>query len=64
MSLTPHVPKPVAPPPVPTIDEAVTQRNDSDRRLMQRRGAGTTLLTSSNGLPDLGNTSAASAMGA
>lgn len=60
---TPSVPKPIPPPPVVTVDNAVQMRNNEDRNLRARRGAGTSLLTSSNGLPDLGSTSASSASG-
>ncbi len=61
--LSPSVPKPTAPPPVPTIDSAVTMRNNEDRAIQLRKGAATSLLTSPNGLPDLGSTSAATATG-
>jgi hypothetical protein len=60
---TPKIPKPIAPPPVPTIDNAVTMRNEEDRSLRMRKGAATSLLTSPNGLPDLGATNAAAAIG-
>ncbi|CAB4121074.1 hypothetical protein UFOVP6_13 [uncultured Caudovirales phage] len=61
---SPHIPKPVPPPPVPTIDTAVQMRNNEDRALRARKGAATSLLTSPNGLPDLGASSAATATGA
>lgn len=61
--LSPKVPTPKPPPAVPQIDEAVTMRNEQDRAAARRRGAGTNLLTSPNGLPDLGTTSAAGATG-
>lgn len=61
--LSPPAPKVTAPPPVPTVDNAVTMRNNEDRALMMRKGAATSLLTSPNGLPDLGSTTAASATG-
>lgn len=52
---------PVAPPPVPQIDEAANRRMMQDR--LARRGRGTTILTSESGLPDLGTTVTPSAGG-
>jgi hypothetical protein len=43
-----------APPPVPTVDDAQARANATDRAL--RRGRATTVLTSDQGLPDLGST--------
>lgn len=60
--LSPSVPKPKPPPPVPQIDDTAMMRNEQDR-IQQRRAAGTTILTSSNGLPNLGSTVTASAGG-
>ena len=54
-------PKPIAPPPVPQIDNAAAMLRNETRML--KRGRGTTILTSDNGLPDLGTTTAASAGG-
>lgn len=48
-------------PPVPTVDDAAARQNAQDR--MIRRGRATTVLTSENGLPDLGTTAAPSAGG-
>jgi hypothetical protein len=56
----PAPPKP--PPPVPQIDEGVKMRNEQDR-LALRRGRGTTVLTSDQGLPNLGATSTPTAGG-
>lgn len=56
--LSPKVPAaqaPVAPPPVPQIDDVAVRRMDADRAL-RRRGRGTTILTSDAGLPNLGTT--------
>lgn len=50
-----NAPRPVAPPPVPQIDDALARQRANDRALL-RRGRGTTILTSDNGLPDLGTT--------
>lgn len=54
MGKPPKAPAPIAPPPVPMVDEAANRRMQRDR--MARRGRGTTILTSENGLPDLGST--------
>lgn len=54
-------PKPQAPPPVPQVDNAASMRNARDRAL--RRGRATTILTSDNGLPNLGSTTSVSATG-
>ena len=54
-------PKPMAPPPVPQLDEAAMRRNEQDRAA--KRGRGTTILTSDSGLPDLGATTRAVAGG-
>lgn len=48
----------VAPPP-PSVDDAGFMQNKNDKML--RRGRGTTVLTSANGLPNLGVTRATSA---
>lgn len=52
------LPKPnvQAPPPTPTIDDAILMRNRRDSSAM--RGRGTTIFTGDQGLPDLGATSA------
>lgn len=47
-------PAPALPPPVPMIDDAAARRMARDR--VSKRGRGTTILTSDNGLPDLGKT--------
>jgi hypothetical protein len=62
--LSPKIPKPKPPPAVPVVDDAVVMRNEQDRLAARKRGAGTNLLTSQNGLPDLGATTSATAMGA
>jgi hypothetical protein len=55
-------PPPSAPPPIPQVDDAMRRRMERDRGLA-RRGRGTTVLTGSSGLPDLGATTAPSAYG-
>jgi hypothetical protein len=45
-----------APPPVPVLNQAVADRTAEDQTLMAR-GRATTILTSQNGLPNLGATS-------
>lgn len=62
--MKPKIPAPKPPPAVPVIDDAIVMRNEQDRLAARRRGAGTNLLTSPNGLPDLGMTSSAAATGA
>lgn len=62
--MKPDIPSPKPPPAVPVVDDAITMRNEQDRLAARKRGAGTNLLTSPNGLPDLGMTSAAAATGA
>jgi len=52
-------PKPIAPPPVPQIDNAAAMLRNETRML--KRGRGTTILTSDNGLPDLGTTTSPTA---
>lgn len=58
-------PAPVAPPAAPQIDDtqktATLMRNEQDRRYM--RGRASTVLTGSEGLPDLGMTSRPTAGG-
>lgn len=54
--------KPTAPPPIPTIDDAVKQRNSEDQSLV-KRGRATTVLTSDAGLPNLGSTAKPAAGG-
>lgn len=49
-------PKVQAPPPTPTIDDAILMRNKRDSSAM--RGRGTTIFTGDQGLPDLGATAA------
>lgn len=53
---------PIPPPPIPQIDDAVAARNSSDQTNLQR-GRATTVLTSNNGLPDLGSTQTPSVNG-
>lgn len=54
---SPSVPKAA---PVPTVNDAMAQRNTADSALTPR-GRATTILTSSKGLPDLGTTVAPTA---
>ena len=49
-----------APPATPTLNQAITTRMAEDQNLVAR-GRATTLLTSNNGLPNLGATIAPSA---
>lgn len=51
--LLPKAPTPKAAPPTPTIDDAVTRMRDRDRNV-GRRGRAATILTSEEGLPNLG----------
>ena len=60
----PQVPNLPPPPAVPQVDQSIMLRNEQDRAMARRRGAGTNLLTSPTGLPDLGATSSATARGA
>jgi len=46
-------PQVIAPPPVPQVDDAVTQRLKDDSAAL-KRGRATTIFTSDAGLPDLG----------
>ena len=55
-------PPPKPPPPIPQIDDAVKMRNEMDRNTL-KRGRGTTVLTSDQGLPNLGSTSTPAAGG-
>lgn len=55
----PKLPK--APPKAPMLDDAIAKRNAQDSA--SRRGRATTILTSGNGLPNLGATAAPSAGG-
>lgn len=58
--LFPKPPPPPAPaPPVPRIDDALLRVRDRQRE--SRRGAASTLLTSEEGLPDLGTVGGRSA---
>jgi len=57
---TPKAPKP--PPPIPQVDDAMKMRNEQDR-MARRRAAGTTVLTSDSGLPNLGSTTTPAAGG-
>lgn len=54
-------PKPPKTPRLAQVDDATAMRNAQDTAL--RRGRGTTILTSSSGLPNLGSTRAPSAGG-
>jgi hypothetical protein len=56
--ILPKAPKPQAPsvpPPTPQVDDAVARMNDQDK-VSRRQGRKSTILTSDNGLPDLGST--------
>jgi hypothetical protein len=57
------MPTPQAPPPVPQIDQGMIKAQQ-DQAMMRSRGAATTILTSDNGLPNLGSTSKPKAYGA
>ena len=48
--------KVVAPSPPPQVDDATARMNEAER-LAKRKGRKSTVLTSDNGLPDLGATS-------
>lgn len=48
---------PTPPPPVPTLNQAIAQR-EADNSALMARGRMTTVMTGDNGLPDLGTSSA------
>lgn len=48
------------PPPTPTLNQAIQNRMAEDQNLVAR-GRATTILTSNNGLPNLGNTTSPAA---
>jgi len=52
--------QPQAPPPVPVLNQAQQDRQREDQALVAR-GRATTILTSQNGLPNLGSTTSVSA---
>ena len=52
-------PKPAVPPPIPQVDDTTAQQDQANRDARRRRVS--TVLTSANGLPDLGSTKQASA---
>lgn len=53
--------KPPTMPRQPQVDDAIARRNEGDQRI--RRGRATTILTSSDGLPNLGATARPAAYG-
>jgi hypothetical protein len=61
MNLFSGAPKPQTPPPIPQIDNTTQQQDSADRAARRRRQS--TVLTSANGLPDLGSTSQVAAGG-
>ena len=56
-------PTPQMPPPLPQISQAMVASEASDALLKKQRGVGTDILTSTNGLADLGATKVAKAGG-
>ena len=59
---TPKIPKPEAPPPIPTVDDAALRRNEQ-LRLRKRRGRAATLMSGVAGDPSTPNVSAAHLLG-
>jgi hypothetical protein len=58
-----NTPQPKMPDPVPQISQAMVAAEQSDNLLKKQRGVGTDILTSANGLSDLGTTKVAKAGG-
>ena len=54
-------PAPIPPPPTPTLNQAQSDRDAQDAAIMAARGRQSTILTSQNGLPNLGTTTSAQA---
>jgi hypothetical protein len=61
MNMFGGAPKPQIPPPIPQVDNTTAMQDSADRAARRRRQS--TVLTSANGLPNLGSTSQASAGG-
>lgn len=59
----PQIVIPPAPPKAPQIDDAISRRNQEDQNAIKSYGRGSTLLTGTRGLSDLGSVGAPAAGG-